>query len=57
LADEPTGNLDRITGEGIIDLLIRLNSEERLGIIVATHNKALAEKMSQQMEIVDGQIK
>ena len=57
LADEPTGNLDRITGEGIIDLLIRLNSEEGLGIIVATHNKALSEKMSQQLEIVDGQIK
>ena len=57
LADEPTGNLDRITGEGIIDLLIRLNREEGLGIIVATHNKVLAEKMSQQMEIVDGQIK
>jgi len=57
LADEPTGNLDRITGEGIIDLLMRLNREEGLGIIVATHNKVLAEKMSQQMEIVDGQIK
>lgn len=57
LADEPTGNLDRITGEGIIELLIRLNEEERLSIIVATHNKALAENMSQQMEIVDGRIK
>ena len=57
LADEPTGNLDRITGEGIIDLLISLNREEGLGIIVATHNKFLAEKMSQRMEIVDGQIK
>ena len=56
LADEPTGNLDRITGEGIIDLLISLNYEEELAIIVATHNKTLAEKMSRQMEIVDGQI-
>ena len=56
LADEPTGNLDRITGEGIIDLLLSINREEGLSIVVATHNQRLAEKMSQVMEIVDGRI-
>jgi lipoprotein-releasing system ATP-binding protein len=56
LADEPTGNLDRITGEGIIDLLLSINREEGLSIVVATHNQGLAEKMSQVMEIVDGRI-
>ena len=54
LADEPTGNLDKITGEGLVDLLLRLNSEEGLAIIMATHNQRLAEKMSRNMEIVYG---
>ncbi len=56
LADEPTGNLDRITGEGIVDLLLSINREEGLSIVVATHNQQLAEKMSQVTEIVDGRI-
>jgi lipoprotein-releasing system ATP-binding protein len=56
LADEPTGNLDRITGEGIIDLLLSINREEGLSIVVATHNQPLAEQMSQVAEIVDGRI-
>ncbi len=54
LADEPTGNLDRITGEGIVDLLLQLNQEEGLAMVIATHNQHLAKKMSRQKEIVDG---
>ena len=57
LADEPTGNLDRTTGEEIIDLLSTLNREEGLNIIVATHNLRLAETMSEKLEIIDGRIK
>jgi lipoprotein-releasing system ATP-binding protein len=56
LADEPTGNLDRITGEGILDLLLRFNAEG-LALVVATHNQRLAERMSRQVEIVDGRIR
>ena len=56
LGDEPTGNLDRTTGEDIVDLLLHLNSEEGLTVVIATHNQRLAAKMSKQMEIVDGQI-
>ena len=56
LADEPTGNLDRITGEGIVDLLLRFNTEG-LALVVATHNQRLAERMSRQVEIVDGRIR
>jgi lipoprotein-releasing system ATP-binding protein len=56
LADEPTGNLDTATGEGVGELLLRLNMEERLAMVVATHNQRLAGKMSQQMEMVDGRI-
>jgi lipoprotein-releasing system ATP-binding protein len=56
LADEPTGNLDRITGEEIIDLLLRLREEAGLSMVIATHNLKLTEKMEKKMEIVDGKI-
>jgi len=56
LADEPTGNLDRATGEGIIDLLLQINRETELAMVIATHNNRLAKKMSKQMEIIDGRL-
>jgi len=56
LADEPTGNLDRMTGEEIMDLLIGIREERGLSMVIATHNQRLAEKMSRVMEIVDGRI-
>jgi lipoprotein-releasing system ATP-binding protein len=56
LADEPTGNLDWLTGQEIANLLLRLNREEGMSIVIATHNHRLAEKMSRQMEIVGGRI-
>lgn len=56
LADEPTGNLDRITGEGVVELLLQLKSEEGLSMVIATHNQRLARLMSKQMEIIDGRI-
>ncbi|MFH1489197.1 MAG: ABC transporter ATP-binding protein [Pseudomonadota bacterium] len=56
LADEPTGNLDEKTGEGIADLLLQLNREEGLAMIIATHNQRLALKMSRSMEIASGQM-
>lgn len=56
LADEPTGNLDKSTGEDIIDLLLQLNREENLAMVIATHNQRFAQKMSRQMEIMDGRI-
>jgi lipoprotein-releasing system ATP-binding protein len=56
LADEPTGNLDWSTGEGVADLLLRLNREEGVAMVIATHNRRLAEKMSRQMELVSGKL-
>ncbi|MFZ7111622.1 MAG: ABC transporter ATP-binding protein [Desulfatiglandales bacterium] len=56
LADEPTGNLDKTTGEGIVDLLLQLNKDEDLAMVIATHNALFAEKMSRQLEITDGRI-
>ena len=57
LADEPTGNLDANTGEGIVDLLLQLNEEENLTMVIATHNHRLAERMSRQLEIMDGRVR
>ena len=54
LADEPTGNLDKKTGEGIVELLLSLNEEKGLAMVIATHDITLARKMSRKMEIVEG---
>ena len=56
LADEPTGNLDTATGEGIVELLLRLNREEGLALVIATHNQRFAERMSHLLELMDGRI-
>jgi len=57
LADEPTGNLDWSTGEGVADLLLWFNREEGVAMVIATHNHRLAEKMSKQMEISVGKLR
>jgi len=57
LADEPTGNLDWSTGQEVADLLLRLNRDENIAMVIATHNERLAKKMSTRMEIVDGLIR
>lgn len=57
LGDEPTGNLDWQTGHEIADLLLRLNREEGVAMVIATHNQRLADRMSRQMELIDGQIR
>jgi lipoprotein-releasing system ATP-binding protein len=56
LADEPTGNLDWSTGEEVADLLLRLREENGLAMVVATHNRHLADKMGSKMEIMGGRL-
>ncbi|QWH38058.1 ABC transporter ATP-binding protein [Bacillus mycoides] len=55
LADEPTGNLDRKTGEEIMNLLLQLNEEGRT-IIIVTHDIEVANKCNRIIELVDGQV-
>jgi lipoprotein-releasing system ATP-binding protein len=57
LADEPTGNLDMTTGDGIVDLLVNLNRSEGLAMVIVTHNQRLAQRMSRQIELVDGRVR
>jgi len=45
LADEPTGNLDRETGESVLELLLRTNGERRKTLVIVTHNEELAERV------------
>jgi lipoprotein-releasing system ATP-binding protein len=54
LADEPTGNLDKVTGDGITELMLSLNKSKNLALVVATHNIELADRMSKHLLLVDG---
>ena len=56
LADEPTGNLDTETGKKIEDLLVRFNQNKNITLVVVTHNKSLADRMSQSIGLKDGKI-
>jgi len=56
LADEPTGNLDSHTGEGIIDLLCEIQRERQATLIVATHDAKVAARAPRVIEVLDGQI-
>lgn len=56
LADEPTGNLDSVTGETVFQLLLDLHREEQCGILFVTHDVALAERADRILFMQDGQI-
>jgi putative ABC transport system ATP-binding protein len=56
LADEPTGDLDRKTGDGILDLLQSLNRQHGKTIIMVTHDPHAAERASRRLQMVDGQL-
>ncbi len=53
LADEPTGNLDRRTGEAIHKLFLELNTEFGSTVVVVTHNPDLAQLMPRRLRMAD----
>lgn len=55
LADEPTGALDKKTGEDIIELIREINKEGQT-VIIVTHDKSIADKCDRIINIVDGKI-
>ncbi len=55
-ADEPTGNLDRRTGERIIDLLFQLNAEQGTTLVLVTHDVHLATRCRHQLELDEGKL-
>jgi lipoprotein-releasing system ATP-binding protein len=54
LADEPSGNLDRKTGNEVHELFFELNRERGSTLLVVTHNPELAELMPTQLRMLDG---
>jgi len=57
LADEPTGNLDTVTRDGIFDLLLALNRDSGLTVIVATHDLSLESRFTRVIRLEDGVVK
>ena len=55
-ADEPTGNLDNVTGEHVLDLLFELNAEADTTLILVTHDLVAARKCSRVFELTAGRI-
>lgn len=55
-ADEPTGNLDAVTGERIIDLLFDLNRASQTTLVVVTHDQAIAQRCGRVIRIEAGRI-
>ncbi len=55
-ADEPTGNLDSKTGESIIELLFKLNAEEKTTLVLVTHEARLAARCQHRIQIEAGRL-
>lgn len=55
-ADEPTGNLDSVTGLQVENILFDLNKKKNITLIIVTHDTDLAKKCKRQIYIKDGRI-
>ncbi len=56
LADEPTGNLDRVTARAVTDLLLEIQTQENAMLIAVTHSQDLAERMTYRSELDSGRL-
>jgi len=57
LADEPTGNLDRITGEMVVDILVKLAHEDKKCVIIVTHDESILKVADRAFHMMDGNLR
>jgi ABC-type lipoprotein export system ATPase subunit len=56
LADEPTGNLDSENARLVLDLIIRLHREQKMTLVLVTHDMTIARRAGRTIQMMDGRI-